>query len=772
MAGKKLGLETSKWAQAKHQSVGAPRPHMNPNLAISLNLGLIPATPEPESVPSLMAAAPPGGSSSPAGQEATTPQASQERREPFMSSVHKAALADEVFQDDTDITVVNPPTPSPVKAKENQLPASALPFTLRSSSLPQPSVADKMAGAKPSSSAAVTQFKSSGRAPSSISERLDEIKRRHLELVKHHDQVGVKNDEKAVQDKAEATRIEAVQSDKEKAVVARIEAERIANENHEAIAKGSELRQKENAAKESEFREIDEAQIAAKEAERLGKEKAQAAVKEAERSGKEKAQAAGKEKEKAYAAAKEAERRAKEAERRAKEEAQAAAKEAERVAKEKERAARVAQEKAEAERVAKEKAAAKLDLQKVIMTTQLQCRTLGTQIDLLKDTHAKSNKKSLEQLQPAQLYAEELKKEQEEISQLMTNAITDVEKAKEVLEQAQAIVENLKDKADSLLYTVVDVNQIISDKEKDLSNGQKEAEAQVTALVLKRDERLKNLEQLVRELAVLESFSRAGDIQKVVGEVEAKAVAEINDQAHGQVEAPVSGNGQFSGNAKLEKPFDESFNADQRTKERQNIETDGKLTSSALPQVAANRGELAVRRVKLTNLPSKATLKSIVPLVWGGNIQEFVYTDGQSWAEVVFVTSEGCKRYSDSTPHGMVFPGSNDRHVGVQACPPEIARENVKEIVEKAMTRCVRVLDVEPDRSKLDLEKFAAGKDNKRAVDVIVRGLSQGRPIVDFRFGSIADAVIFKAELHRSLEWESHPSSFGVDPCATHSGAH
>ncbi|TID17848.1 hypothetical protein E2P81_ATG10820 [Venturia nashicola] len=49
---------------------------------------------------------------------------------------------------------------------------------------------------------------------------------------------------------------------------------------------------------------------------------------------------------------------------------------------------------------------------------------------------------------------------------------------------------------------------------------------------------------------------------------------------------------------------------------------------------------LAGSRVKLTNLPSKATLKHIVPLVWGGNIQESVYTDGQSWAEVVFVKPE------------------------------------------------------------------------------------------------------------------------------------
>lgn len=133
--------------------------------------------------------------------------------------------------------------------------------------------------------------------------------------------------------------------------------------------------------------------------------------------------------------------------------------------------------------------------------------------------------------------------------------------------------------------------------------------------------------------------------------------------------------------------------------------------------------ELAVRRVKLSNLPSKATLKNIVSLVWGGNVQEIVYKDGQSWAEVLFVNPEDCKRYYDSTPNGIEFPGSKGRHVEVEACEPESARGNVKDMVEKVMTRCVRVVDVEPKWTKAALETLAAGNGTKRPVESVVTGL-------------------------------------------------
>jgi hypothetical protein len=125
----------------------------------------------------------------------------------------------------------------------------------------------------------------------------------------------------------------------------------------------------------------------------------------------------------------------------------------------------------------------------------------------------------------------------------------------------------------------------------------------------------------------------------------------------------------------------------------------------------------------LSNLPSTATLKNVAALVWGGVIQEFVYSPGKSEAEVLFVKPADCKKYFDATLNGIQYPGQSERHITVEACPAESARENVKEIVDKAMTRCVRVMDIDPDWTKVALNKIAAGG-GKRAVDSVVCGKS------------------------------------------------
>ncbi|KAE9976462.1 hypothetical protein BLS_002056 [Venturia inaequalis] len=755
MTDKPRGLEFSKWAPP-----GMARPHGNPNLATTLNLGQASTTPKSKSVPLLGAAAVQDSSSPAAREEPITPRETEKRRESFKNSVHKVAFAARVLQDDTDITVVDPPTPSPAKQKENQLPASALPFTLRSSSLPQPSAADKMAGAKPSSSVAVTEFQFAGTAPLSIIGRLAVVKHKHVIVAKQDHQADVKPDKKAGQDNAETARIEADRIDKEKPAVARTEAERIANEKNEAAAKESELRAKEKAGKDAEFGE---------------KDKAQAAAKEAERSAKEKGQAAAKEMEKACAAAKEAERCAEEMEK----SARLAQEKVKRVAKEKAQAAaeeakRLAQEKAE--RAAKEKAAAKVELQKVINTKEVTFKALETKIDIIKVTFAKLDQEGLSELELAQRFIEEIKQDKEEISCLMTQAIADVKEAQEIVDQTQPVVENLKEKVSSLDDTLAEVNQIVCDKEKNLSDIKKSAWDQIAVFKVKQDETVKEIEQLVKQFAILETSNDAADAQKVdvvAPEVATKATVEVNGLANGQVEAEAKTDAQTKGRAKLTKSLNETYSANSSAEECKNVETDGRLTFSACPQVAADREGLAVRRVKLTNLPVKANLKRIVRLVWGGSVLDFIYTDGQPCAEVLFVKPEDCKRYFDSTPNGIEYPGSKDRHIDVEACPPEPARGNVQEILARGMTRCVRVMDVEPDCSQLALEKIAAGKGNKRTVETIISGTDpKGRRVVEFRFGKIVDAIIFKAELHRSVEWELKPSNFCVDPCETHSGLH
>lgn len=76
---------------------------MNPNLATTLNLGIVPATPKSKSVPSLGTAL---DSSSPAGSEAITPLETQERRESFITcnNLRTLTLAAEDLQDDTGMS--------------------------------------------------------------------------------------------------------------------------------------------------------------------------------------------------------------------------------------------------------------------------------------------------------------------------------------------------------------------------------------------------------------------------------------------------------------------------------------------------------------------------------------------------------------------------------------------------------------------------------------------------------------------------------------------
>lgn len=88
------------------------------------------------------------------------------------------------------------------------------------------------------------------------------------------------------------------------------------------------------------------------------------------------------------------------------------------------------------------------------------------------------------------------------------------------------------------------------------------------------------------------------------------------------------------------------------------------------------------------------------------------------------MNSADCKKYLDATPNGIVYPGGARRHITVEACTAESARGNVKEIVEKGMTRCVLVMDVEEGWTKAALNKIAAGEKGQRAVEGVFTGQS------------------------------------------------
>lgn len=90
---------------------------------------------------------------------------------------------------------------------------------------------------------------------------------------------------------------------------------------------------------------------------------------------------------------------------------------------------------------------------------------------------------------------------------------------------------------------------------------------------------------------------------------------------------------------------------------------------------------------------------------------------------MLFVRPADCKKYFDATLNGIQYPGQPERFIAVELCPAEFAGENVKEIIDRAMTRCVRVIDLGPDWTKLALNRIAAGTGkNSRVVDSVVCG--------------------------------------------------
>lgn len=239
--------------------------------------------------------------------------------------------------------------------------------------------------------------------------------------------------------------------------------------------------------------------------EQAAKKRAETGRVEAERAAKEKADAARIEAEHLAEAKKEAARL--ETERVAKVKADAAAKEAKRLDEQRAEAARkeaerVAKEKAETERFAKEKAAAeaklKAEQQKVINTTEANCKTIIANIDAIKETHAKHKKEGFQELEEAQQLIADVENDQKEVSHLLKKTITEVT-------QAQIKVDNLIGKTSNLEKVLIEVKKIVEDKKRNMDEMEKAGKAQLAALETEKNEMVKKLEQLVKEVVLAEA---------------------------------------------------------------------------------------------------------------------------------------------------------------------------------------------------------------------------------------------------------------------------
>jgi hypothetical protein len=123
----------------------------------------------------------------------------------------------------------------------------------------------------------------------------------------------------------------------------------------------------------------------------------------------------------------------------------------------------------------------------------------------------------------------------------------------------------------------------------------------------------------------------------------------------------------------------------------------------------------------LTGFPANATLNNVQMVIWGGNIQEFQYQPGATIAIALFVKAEDCARFFAATSNGIPYPADPTRIIMIEKLEAEPAYGMVKDYIEKDITRCVRVYDIDADWGKVALQRLAQGPSN-RTVERIVNG--------------------------------------------------
>jgi hypothetical protein len=186
-----------------------------------------------------------------------------------------------------------------------------------------------------------------------------------------------------------------------------------------------------------------------------------------------------------------------------------------------------------------------------------------------------------------------------------------------------------------------------------------------------------------------------------------------------------------------------------------------------------HRNPSVVRTVRLTNIPgTNKIISNITRLVFFGAIMSIRYEPGSSWAEVTFVKAEECQKYLDATKNGLSWPEEKDRVIIIAPCDPESGlMEHVEIIVQKGITRCVRVVDIDSEWKPLALKNMA--EQSGRKIDRVINGHdTKSRRIVDFRFCKTADAVTFKAELQKDEDFVNCHISYSADPCSMATDVH
>lgn len=119
----------------------------------------------------------------------------------------------------------------------------------------------------------------------------------------------------------------------------------------------------------------------------------------------------------------------------------------------------------------------------------------------------------------------------------------------------------------------------------------------------------------------------------------------------------------------------------------------------------------AIRRVRLTNLPSTYTASQVASLVFGGPVEEIMFTPGHPSATVMFVHATDCTDYYNITGNGIKLPSEREHIVWVELGDEVDPMSGLsKSQVEGGCTRALRAIGVEEDWTVAGLTKLASGK--------------------------------------------------------------
>ena len=314
------------------------------------------------------------------------------------------------------------------------------------------------------------------------------------------------------------------------------------------------------------------------------------------------------------------------------------------------------------------------------------------------------------------------------------------------------------------------------------AEAKKVAEAQRTAEVARKTEKAQaNISPLVRNPGLSASIHAPPEF---------RATADMSSKSEPQpltTEYTSTFNTTLQGSkyAGRSTPFDTRLVTD-----RSEVMTEHQDTFTAWPQAGERpAGTSVIRRIHLRNLPRWANLTVIAGLVWGGDLQDIFYQEGDSTAQVVFLRAEDCQAYHTATSNGIECPGEPGRTIYVDLHhSPDPVHQLVRDFIARGHTRCVRGI---PPGDKIEftpqklvalasgqiatggqayrIESVLMGPTSKKVSGDMEPGLQDQKltgvqkVAVLFRFGSISDATYSYAWLRQELD--HYQFIFDGDPC-------